>query len=753
MNQHQRAEKGHDAPIETREQDLLDGYRVAQAMHRVLATAPANWSTRVALYGSWGSGKTSILNMLRTIEEQRGAWVLSFSAWSVLGEDGVITQFYEAFAKRLKEEGRTPPPRQRIKAALRLLRRHLNVFWPGVRVAAVELSPVPAAITRTAADTLSRLAGNATAWAKPGRSDLEAITKVLARRRVVVFIDDLDRADPKVIPKTLLALRELLDWPGLSFVVALDRRAIAAALSDYSTAFGEDAQGFLDKVVDVPFSVPEPDVQTRGRFAEAVMRECCENLPLDVVHSIAPFLPPQPRRVKLIARLLGALRPALQRHGPHELDWTGLCLYVVVREASTQVADWVVATCSEEAGTNWLLWVGDEEERKQREAAARQHVLELIAKPVPPSEAERIVSTTLKLLVHWELTPSDRVVYWVGLAYREPPITDQEFVQFRNAYHQDGGRDLIDSLVSRAAALAGISPQEAATACLAMALEGYQKALSAMADSSTSIEFVNQLEIAQSSLRTLEHLWNHDANASVRWAKAEYSTVSHLLAIAEKWLGWNKNDGEADLRQRERELAIRAAASCKDPEKLFADTDPFWNSDHAIGRDEGKLLKEWRTTIRQLLTPSIASRFCEKLRKRDGMVPIAAGEDKLGAWIVECKRSPLYADPTFAAQFLGEIQSAGDGADFVRENLANNCLLFLRQILRQTRSASWGGIEGGKEICLQHPEIISVAWAAVISVRVPFRMRSSVRKTRSELEDLGLSPDLLPEPAWLTAEA
>jgi len=49
MDQASRGARGHDAPIETREDDLLGGYRVANAMHRVLATGCAQACRMAAL--------------------------------------------------------------------------------------------------------------------------------------------------------------------------------------------------------------------------------------------------------------------------------------------------------------------------------------------------------------------------------------------------------------------------------------------------------------------------------------------------------------------------------------------------------------------------------------------------------------------------------------------------------------------------------------------------------------------------------
>lgn len=746
MDHVSRRAEGHDAPIKKREDDLLGGYRIAHAMHRVIATAPSSWSTRLALYGAWGSGKTSVLNLLREIEENDGTCVLSFSAWSA--GDSVIASLYEAFASKLKEEGYGSPLMQRAKMAIRWLKRPFAFLWPGMKTATIEFTPVPSVIMKTAADALGRMASAATSWAKPNRSDVEAVRKLLVRRRVVVFIDDLDRADPKIIPKTLLALREILDWPGIAFVIAMDRRAIATALGDYSNAFGEDAQGFLDKVVDVPFYIPEPDDQTYTRFASAVMRECCDRVPPEVLDTIATVLPRQPRRVKLVARMLGALQPALRRHTAEEIDWLGLLLYLLVKEGSTRLSDWLVATCAADDREDWLLWLGDKEERQKREDATRQKIVGMLD-DMPAPDQERIVRATFQLLEHWQFTPSDQVEYWSGLVYQEPAITQQEFVRFRDAYAATGDSALLGALVTSGAEAAAVSEAEAAAACMRTALTSYERAVAAVADAATSIEFARAIEVACLSLSTLEHLWRENGVA-ISAARSELTAVSELYGIVRKWIGWNRSGDEAALRQREKALAVCAVSACQDPWGLFAATDPFWNRNHAVDAEDNQLVMEWRSSVRQLLIPAIAARFTGAFRIPEGLAAFASGDDNLGAWLVERKTSPLYTDTTFSNRFLAGLKSVVNEPDEVQAAVARNCLLFLRQVLRQTRQSMWGGIDEAKEACLEHPELIAAAWDAVVSVPVPHRMRASIRKVRASFEELGVSPTLLVEPVWLT---
>ncbi len=106
---------GHDAPITDAQEDLLNASLVARAIHRTIRATPAGWSTRIGLYGAWGSGKTSILNLLEAREIEENSIVVRLSAWSVTGEAGVLHLFYEKLRDALKRENISAPMNAEVR--------------------------------------------------------------------------------------------------------------------------------------------------------------------------------------------------------------------------------------------------------------------------------------------------------------------------------------------------------------------------------------------------------------------------------------------------------------------------------------------------------------------------------------------------------------------------------------------------------------------------------------------------------------
>jgi predicted KAP-like P-loop ATPase len=108
-NQDNHDERGllhGDRPVEGRTQDKLDRARFAEALARQLVDAPVEAGFVVGLLGSWGSGKTSILNMVEEAltDEHKNTVVLHFNPWLFSDTEQLVARFFEELAAQLLEE-------------------------------------------------------------------------------------------------------------------------------------------------------------------------------------------------------------------------------------------------------------------------------------------------------------------------------------------------------------------------------------------------------------------------------------------------------------------------------------------------------------------------------------------------------------------------------------------------------------------------------------------------------------------------
>jgi KAP family P-loop domain len=722
---------GHDAPITTIEQDRLGAGRVARAIHRVLEASPRAWSNRVALYGRWGTGKTSVLNLLEQLERSAGSVVVRISAWTASGETGVLVLLYDALSRALKDQGIEAPFLQKSKRVATTARRWSKVFSVlGQRAESLTGSP------SGTAETVDAIASTAFEWFTINKSDVEKLTKKLGARRVVVFIDDLDRADPKVLPKTLLALREVLDWPRFSFVLAFDQAVVAEALHAYSTAFGDRATVFLEKVVDVAFVLPSPTQSQVAALAKDVFGATCPFVGSTALAAIAHRLPLEPRRIKSIARSMSAMSEIARRSEPGEQDWEGLLLHSILAEASHRIAAWVVQAATG-GYDDWGDWISGEAEKEEKALEKVRIAVHEMCQHHDGADHERVVATAVALLKRWSHVGADLVLELVRLTYDEPTFTRKEAAEIFQRWGKDASGDLPITAIENAAKVGGVEAFEAAQDLLVLACSLHSERLEAMSSSETEAERRELLGAADGTVRFIEYLWSDQTPLVIQEAARSAKPVTVLIELVSRWVGWTRNPGEIELREREQRLAMAAVVGCDSKRVLFHETDPYWGDRREHADDKRVLMRDVQHALQGALTDELV----DLMLRKDGAIAIASGADKLLAWFVESPSSPLYRVDEEAQKLVNLFSGSGLSEQQVL-HLRSNAKLFLHQQLFQTRDGSWGGVDGLRQKHALRPQVILAAWRLVAQHPVPFRMIQSVEKLRRDLLSAGIEADL-----------
>jgi predicted KAP-like P-loop ATPase len=238
-----------DPPIRRKKEDRLNRARFAEALAGQIASAPGSGGVVFALLGPYGSGKTSILNMVEeTLKEtSEDSVVLWFNPWLFSGTDQLVEHFFEELTAQLLEE-----PDDRLRRIGEALERYGTLLGP--------LRYVPG-VGRYAegAEKATRILGGLF----KGRE--EKLVSVRTRRRelekalngldgrIAIFIDDLDRLSRKdEIQDVVRLVRLNADLPNVVFVMAFDRWRVEEALAGVEG----DGRAYLEKIVQVVHDIP-----------------------------------------------------------------------------------------------------------------------------------------------------------------------------------------------------------------------------------------------------------------------------------------------------------------------------------------------------------------------------------------------------------------------------------------------------------------------------------------------------------------
>lgn len=215
----------------------------------------------IAIQGDWGSGKTSMMNMIR---EQLGDRVITtwFNTWQYsqfnMG-DALAVSFLSRLIADLETE--QSQKTNNIKKALRTISR----FAKTAGVIAADTF-----VGGKAADTLE---SGFAAFSEQNEVDMpQAINELKeqfqtavnnkiqqsGKDRLVIFIDDLDRLHPGKAVELLEVLKLFLDCDNCVFVLAIDYAVVSQGVKQkYGELIGEEkGRSFFDKIIQVPFKMP-----------------------------------------------------------------------------------------------------------------------------------------------------------------------------------------------------------------------------------------------------------------------------------------------------------------------------------------------------------------------------------------------------------------------------------------------------------------------------------------------------------------
>jgi predicted KAP-like P-loop ATPase len=233
-----------DRPIACAKEDRLGRKGFAQALATHLLRTPADDSAVFALYGAWGSGKTSILNLVEgelskegELSQNKTLTVLRFNPWLFSGTDQLVSGFFRELAAQLSER-----KHETFQKVAEIFAGMGEVFSVVSAVPGVGGWAKVAEVAAKGASMAAAYQGNAFKSLESQRKRLiDALQKI--EGRVIVLIDDIDRLRHEEIRDIVRLVRLVADLPRTVYLLAFDRVRVVQALSES----GQSGQDYLKK--------------------------------------------------------------------------------------------------------------------------------------------------------------------------------------------------------------------------------------------------------------------------------------------------------------------------------------------------------------------------------------------------------------------------------------------------------------------------------------------------------------------------
>lgn len=260
-----------DRPIGSREEDLLGRAPFADSLASAIKGWKGNESLVIALYGPWGSGKSSVKNMvlqsLRSIEAD-SPLIVEFSPWQWSGQNQLAEAFFQEIGLVLgrsdgSEDGKRRAAKWRTYGTYLTLGASLTkslktilplLGLPGsgiIDLLAKGLEQSGAVVQEGSKGLEDREAANQQTLVEI-KKELSDSLKAL-ERPILVVLDDIDRLTPEEIRLLFQLVKANADFPNLIYLLLFQREIVERCLDSSPSISGQE---FLEKIVQVGFDIP-----------------------------------------------------------------------------------------------------------------------------------------------------------------------------------------------------------------------------------------------------------------------------------------------------------------------------------------------------------------------------------------------------------------------------------------------------------------------------------------------------------------
>ncbi len=272
----------------------------------------------IAIQGDWGIGKTSAMKIIKNLidrdapkvegseEDAMKSPCIWFNTWqfSALGSnENLFLEFLITFLDELKEM--LPANKDIISKSKKIIVNTIKKFfnlvsdgaerWGGALAVAAMVANEGAQAVKKAAEQeteheviesktiiIRNICQEIKCWIDQYLKSYNEANKGRTEH-FYIFIDDLDRLEPRIALELLEALKNFMDFDQCVFVLAIDQKVVNLGLSQkYDKAFLEEkseeknsdkrtnAEKFFDKIIQTPFRLPY-ELYNLNEYMESIL--------------------------------------------------------------------------------------------------------------------------------------------------------------------------------------------------------------------------------------------------------------------------------------------------------------------------------------------------------------------------------------------------------------------------------------------------------------------------------------------------
>ncbi len=351
-----------DKPICSAEHDKLDRGNFSKHLAYALKNLNNSDTFSIGLYGAWGSGKTSVVNMMlqelerlqKNEREEERLTVVRFEPWNFADSSQLLTQFFVRLSGVFKSK--------RDKSLAKIgtaLEKYADAFELADAV------PVVGGLLAYAGKTGARVVGKRMRKGCDDRDIIKQkdhVVQLLQQQhsRLLVVIDDIDRLSDTQIRQVFQLVASVASFPNTIYLLVFDKEIVVKALEQVQKGRGED---YLEKVIQIPIQIPDISpgnlqavlFDRLGQMMFPSQERCIHKAHWDRL--FFPYIAPLIHNIRDIGRLCNAVQFKLAAIA-EEIDLADLLAISILEIQFPKVYAWIRRNKSALTGSFSLGLVG-----------------------------------------------------------------------------------------------------------------------------------------------------------------------------------------------------------------------------------------------------------------------------------------------------------------------------------------------------------------------------------------------------------
>lgn len=237
-----------DTAIKENEEDILGFNTIVDKLSKnIINYEPLKneGSFTLAIEGQWGSGKTSLINLVENKLKEKNQIIMHFTPWMVTSFEQLIKYFFKEFNQVLIHNSTIfqGPKAEELK-------KDLKKFLSFIAPDSIEIGTEGAKFNFNIKDKFFNTKEKTIYELK------ENINKNLCEleQKIIIIVDDIDRLTDNETETFFRLIKGILDFDYLMFILLYDKAIVSKSLETFKR---HSYEKYLDKIVQYSITMPK----------------------------------------------------------------------------------------------------------------------------------------------------------------------------------------------------------------------------------------------------------------------------------------------------------------------------------------------------------------------------------------------------------------------------------------------------------------------------------------------------------------